>query len=155
MGQLLLAEIMKKAPLTTSRSLPIALIRAREKIMGPIRLMLNNAGVTEQQWRVLRVLEESGPGVLSDVAAQACLLLPSMTRIVQTLHDKGLVTRAVSELDRRRQVIAITATGIELVRGNMDEAHRLTQQLEKAFGARKLGMLLDLLNEMDSLVLDD
>ncbi|WP_457772918.1 hypothetical protein [Phycobium rhodophyticola] len=44
----------------TTRSLPIAMLRARETMMAPIRHMLQKAGVTEQQWRVLRVLAERG-----------------------------------------------------------------------------------------------
>ncbi len=42
----------------TNRSLPIALLRARETVMGPIRDMLATSGVNEQKWRVLRVLQE-------------------------------------------------------------------------------------------------
>ena len=50
------------APLpSTQRSLAFALLRAREKVMTPIRAMLAEAGITEQQWRVLRVLDEFGP----------------------------------------------------------------------------------------------
>ena len=45
---------MKNALPSTSRSLPIALIRAREGVMAPIREMLAETGITEQQWRVLR-----------------------------------------------------------------------------------------------------
>ena len=43
------------------RSLPIALLRARERLMPPIREMLIRSGITEQQWRILRALEEAGP----------------------------------------------------------------------------------------------
>ena len=41
----------------TGRSLPIALLRARETVMGPIRDMLTTSGVNEQKWRVLRVVQ--------------------------------------------------------------------------------------------------
>ena len=74
---------------STKRSIPIALIRAREKVMTPIREMLADSGITEQQWRILRVLEEFGPQDASTLAERACLLLPSQTRIVQTLSGKG------------------------------------------------------------------
>ncbi|MCV6603086.1 MAG: hypothetical protein OIF54_16255 [Cohaesibacter sp.] len=37
----------------TSRVLPIALLRARETVMGPIRDMLNENGLTEQGQRLL------------------------------------------------------------------------------------------------------
>ena len=54
------ALMSNKMP-TTARSLPIALIRAREGVMLPIRDMLSETGITEQQWRVMRVLWTSKP----------------------------------------------------------------------------------------------
>ena len=51
---------MKTSLPSTGRSLPIALIRARVGVMSPIRDMLSETGITEQQWRVLRVLAEFG-----------------------------------------------------------------------------------------------
>jgi homoprotocatechuate degradation regulator HpaR len=96
------------APLT-NRSLPIALLRAREKVMGPIRAMLSDVGVTEQQWRVLRVLDERGPLDPTEIADRSVLLLPSLTRILQTLVAKGLVSRSPHPTDRRKQVVSITA----------------------------------------------
>ena len=41
-----------------SRSLPMQLLRAREAVMQRFRPMLHQHGVTEQQWRVIRVLVE-------------------------------------------------------------------------------------------------
>ena len=95
---------------STDRSLPIALIRAREGIMSPIREMLAQSDVTEQQWRVLRVLDDHGPQESSALAQRACLLFPSLTRITQTLKKKGLITQTRVATDKRRQVIEITMT---------------------------------------------
>ena len=67
----------------TARSLPIALLRARERVMGPIREILNESGISEQKFRVLRVVEESGPMEQTALAQQACLLLPSLTRMLR------------------------------------------------------------------------
>ncbi len=50
--------------------------------MRPIREMLQRSGITEQQWRVLRVLEETPDIEQSQIADQACILLPSLTRIL-------------------------------------------------------------------------
>lgn len=135
----------------TSRSLPIALLRAREKVMGPIRAMLADAGVTEQQWRVLRVLNERGPLDPTEIADRSCLLLPSLTRILQTLEAKGFITRAAHPTDRRRQIITITENGRGLIEANLHESQRLNAWLKDAFGEEKLGHLLDLLNELDQL----
>jgi homoprotocatechuate degradation regulator HpaR len=136
---------------TTDRSLPIALLRAREKVMGPIREMLLNAGVTEQQWRVLRVLEETGPSDASKIARRACLLMPSLTRIVQTLCDNNLVTRKTDPTDRRRQVLEITKSGRSLIGENMARSQQIASDLETRFGAKNLTQLLDLLNQLDEM----
>ena len=139
--------------LATARSLPIALLRAREKVMGPIRAMLASAGVTEQQWRVLRVLDENGNMDPTKIAERSCLLLPSLTRILQTLADKGYVDRLPHPTDGRRLEIAITPAGRAFIASNMDESKRITASLEKQLGKEKLEALLDLLNELDGLKL--
>lgn len=135
----------------TARSVPIALIRAREKVMGPIREMLSESGITEQQWRVLRVLAESGPLGASTLAERACLLLPSQTRIVQTLSEKGLVTRQADGTDRRKQTVAITDAGGRIIRENLVEAEAIARRIEDVIGKKKLQQLLDILEEFQKL----
>ena len=132
----------------TSRSLPIALLRARERVMGPIRSMLSDAGVTEQQWRVLRVLEEHGPSDATEIAKAACLLMPSLTRILQVLETKELCSRHPHPSDKRRTVVEITKTGERLIAENMPESNRIFADLEAELGTEKFEQLLDLLNEL-------
>ena len=43
------------------RNLPMLLLRAREKMMERFRPLITSHGLTEQQWRVIRALNESGP----------------------------------------------------------------------------------------------
>ena len=130
---------------STTRSLPIGLIRAREGIMPPIRDMLAESGITEQQWRVLRVLVEYGPQYTSTVAQQACLLLPSLTRIAQKMQDKGLITLSRDKTDRRRQTIAITKAGQHIIDNNLDQAAEIVEGFKKTLGAENYEKLLDLL----------
>lgn len=137
--------------LATARSIPIALLRARERVMGPIRAMLADVGVTEQQWRVLRVLDERGAMDPTEIAERSCLLLPSLTRILQTLVEKGYITRAPHPTDGRRVQIAITAAGRALIASNMAESERITARLQEQLGKDKLDLLLDLLHQLDGL----
>lgn len=136
---------------STRHSLPIALIRAREKVMGPIREMLSESGITEQQWRILRVLAEFGPLDATKLAEHASLLLPSQTRIVQTLVEKGYVTRTPDTADRRRQTVAITSAGYRIIEDNLDQARAIAERFEQVLGKEKLRQLLDLLAELDRL----
>ena len=133
---------------STDRSLPIALLRARERVMGPIRAMLAEAGITEQQWRVLRVLEEDGPQEPTRIAELACLLLPSLTRILQKLDDKGLIRRRPDPDDRRKQIVQITPAGRKLIAANLPRAAALTEQMRRNLGPERYEALLDLLNDL-------
>ena len=134
---------------STSRSLPIALIRAREGVMQPIREMLSDTGITEQQWRVLRVLSEHGTLDTKTLADRASLLFPSLTRIASTLRTKGLITQARDETDRRRQFLSITVAGQAIIDDNAAEAARIAEGFRTALGREDYETLLNLLARLD------
>lgn len=123
--------------------------------MGPIRALLSDAGLTEQQWRVLRVVQESGPIDPTQIAEQACLLLPSLTRILQKLEDKQLISRARDTGDRRRQVVRIAPAGERIIAENIGAALELADLTRRKMGAERYDALLDLLNDLDRIDLSD
>jgi homoprotocatechuate degradation regulator HpaR len=133
----------------TTRSLPIALIRAREGVMAPIRDMLSETGITEQQWRVLRVLSEHGELDTSTLADRASLLFPSLTRIAATMREKGLLTQTRDENDRRRQIVKITPAGQQLIDDNKDRASEIVTGFKATLGEEQYETLLDLLALLD------
>ena len=133
----------------TSRSLPIGLIRAREGTMIPIRVMLAETGITEQQWRVLRVLSEYGTLDTKTLASRASLLFPSLTRIAATMRNKGLITQTRDDVDRRRQFIAITKAGQKILDDNEDQALMIVDGFKEILGADDYETLLDLLARLD------
>ncbi len=132
----------------TSQSLPIALIRARESIMAPIRDMLADCELTEQQWRVLRVLDEFGPQDAKRLAERACLLPPSLTRITRNMCARGLMRQNQDGRDRRRQKLAITADGKQIIVRNCNRALEIVDDYKKRLGEKDYNTLLDLLNRM-------
>jgi len=90
------------------RNLPHLLLHARETFMARFRPILREHGITEQQWRVLRTLNDRGdmePNQLAD----ACLILsPSLTRMLAAMEQTEMIVRARSLVDQRRQVISLT-----------------------------------------------
>lgn len=140
---------MTKQIPSTARSLPIALIRAREGVMQPIRDMLAETGITEQQWRVLRVLAEHGPQDASTLARGASLLFPSLTRITQTMNTKGLLTQTRDTQDRRRQLIAISPQGQKIIDDNAAQAVQIVAGFKATLGEAQYEQLLDLLALLD------
>lgn len=138
-------------PRDTRRSLPIALLRAREAVMARFRPVLAAHDVTEQQWRVIRVLAEESPLDASDVAVRACVLAPSLTRIVKTLEDRGLITRERDTVDARRVLLAIDPAGMALIGEVAPESGAIYAEIEARYGAENLTRLLDMLDELAGL----
>ena len=134
---------------STSRSLPIALIRAREGVMAPIREMLSETGITEQQWRVLRVLSEHGLLDTTTLAERSSLLFPSLTRIAASMRDKGLITQTRDEIDRRRKLIEITAAGQKIIDDRTSQSIQIVDDIKTKLGTDNYETLLDLLGLLD------
>ena len=117
--------------------------------MAPIRHMLSETDITEQQWRVLRVLDDNGALDTKTLADRSSLLFPSLTRIASTLRDKGLVTQTRDDKDRRRQIIEITTLGKQLIDENADQAAQIAADFESLLGSQNYETLLDLLEILD------
>ncbi|EEB71430.1 transcriptional regulator, MarR family [Ruegeria sp. R11] len=117
--------------------------------MGPIRALLSDADLTEQQWRVLRVVQESGDIDPTQISEQACLLLPSLTRILQKLEDKGLIQREKDQMDRRRQIVRITPAGEQIIDDNLEASLAVIENTRTKMGPERYEALLDLLNELN------
>lgn len=139
-----------KSMRTTDRSLPIALLRARERVMEPVREMLSRSGISEQKWRVLRVVEELGPVEQTVIADKACLLLPSLTRMLQSLERDGLLERVADTVDRRKSNVLITEAGRALVHEHLGQSNAIFERLENALGKRDYRELLDLLEKLQT-----
>jgi homoprotocatechuate degradation regulator HpaR len=98
-----------------SESLPMLLLRARETAMARFRPILTANGVTEQQWRALRALNDLGELTASGLASECSILAPSMTRILRKLSADGLVAVRRSNDDQREIRLKISAKGKRLV----------------------------------------
>lgn len=116
--------------------------------MEPVREMLSASQISEQKWRVLRVVNESGPLEQSVIANHACLLLPSLTRLIQSLETEGLVTKTPGITDRRKSIIEITQKGRDLIHQHAAQSNAIFAELEAQFGSEKLTELLDLLEDL-------
>ena len=132
----------------TLDSLPIALIRAREALMGPVREMLATTSLSEQQWRIMRVLDEGGPMEAKPIAMGAAVSSPSLSRMLPVLEDRGFVVRKNHPKDRRRQVIEITGAGLTLINENRATAQSIAMDYRAKLGEEKYIYLIELLSEI-------
>ena len=119
------------------------MLRAREAIMISFRPILAKHGFTEQQWRVLRVLGEKGPSDAGQVAFDACILAPSLSRIIGKLEKDRFISRFVDQKDGRRINLVLTPLGEETLKKIVPDMDY--KAIQKRYGEEKLAKLLELL----------
>lgn len=98
-----------------SESLPILMLRLREAMMRRLRPYLRVYDITEQQWRVLRVLDAAGVLDMQGVARDSCIQPPSVSRIMRKLVARELVQRLSAEVDQRRVRVRLAPGGQALL----------------------------------------
>ena len=133
------------------RNLPRLLLQAREALMAHNRPRLREHGLSDQQWRVLRVLGEHGTVETGRVAREAYILGPSLTGVLARMERDGLVRRERDPEDQRRTVIEATAKGLKMVERLSRSVEGHYQWLEKSLGKQKLAQLYQLLDELIAL----
>ena len=99
---------------TFSQSLPMMLYSALDAVMPRFRRIFKEFGLTEQQWRVLRVLWEANQVAFQTMSDITLIPPPSLVGVIDRLQTSGLVRRQRSENDRRVVFIQATVAGQEL-----------------------------------------
>lgn len=130
------------------RSLPLQLLKAREAAMARFRPMLRRHGLTEQQWRVIRVLAAQGRIDATELARRSFLLAPSLTRILRHLERGRVIARSTDREDQRRALFALTRKGHALFAAVAPDSERIYAAIERTFGRENLARLNDLLGRL-------
>ena len=137
------------------RNLPRLLLEAREAVMHHTRPSLREHGLSDQQWRVLRVLGEHArePGGVETgrVAREALLLGPSLTGVLTRMERDGLISRARCPQDARRTVVRATPAGLKLVRTLSQTIEAHYAWMEERLGKAQLAQLYALLDQVIAL----
>jgi len=116
--------------------------------MAFFRPALNAHDLTEQQWRVIRILRQQGELESHQLAELACILKPSMSGVLKRLERDGIVARRKSAEDQRRVFINLTDAGQQAFVAMSEEMARNYDKILAQFGEDKLQQLMQLLGEM-------
>lgn len=135
------------------RNLPMLLLQAREAVMSHARPVLRAQGLSDQQWRVLRVLGEHAhlkQGLETGrIAQEAFLLGPSLSGVLTRMERDGLIIRERCSDDARRTVVRASRAGLQKVRTISTHIQAHYQQLEAQLGKRQLQSLY---TQLDTLI---
>ncbi len=128
-------------------SLTIALLRARDAVTAQFREHVSAAGLTLQQWRVIRALADGSELDTSTLAKRCVILAPSLSRIINHLSENGLVEQVPAH-DRRLRVLRLTAAGQSLFGKVWQTSQGKYRDIETAFGVEETRALVDNLNRL-------
>ncbi|MGH8994833.1 MAG: MarR family winged helix-turn-helix transcriptional regulator [Acidimicrobiales bacterium] len=89
----------------------VSLGKVYEAVLRRSRIDLSRADV-----QLLHILSEAGDGIrLGEVAERLGVDAPTVTRRAQQLESRGLLRRAADPLDKRAQLVQLTAAGTRSV----------------------------------------
>lgn len=95
-------------------SLPMLLYGALDAVMPRFRRIFKQFGLTEQQWRTLRVLWEYDKIAQNELARLTLIPAPSLVGVVDRLSTLDLVKRSRSAKDRRLVYVLATRAGRDI-----------------------------------------
>ena len=133
-----------------ARSLPMALLRAREAVMRHFRPSLHAAGLTEQQWRALRALSGVDEIEAMKLAVTTFLLAPSLSRILRDLEERNLIRRRSDPRDGRAALISLTGAGRQMLAEVGAQSEAVYRAIEKRLGSARLGRLMQALADVET-----
>ncbi|MGQ1400903.1 homoprotocatechuate degradation operon regulator HpaR [Acinetobacter baumannii] len=135
-------------------SLTLALLEAREAIMSHFRPALNEVGLTEQQWRIIRILYQYEELESNQLAELACILKPSLTGILNRMVEQKLIQKRKDYDDQRISLISLTESGLECFKTQAVKMEASYQKIQEQYGEEKMKQLLELLKDSSKIKLN-
>jgi homoprotocatechuate degradation regulator HpaR len=130
------------------RNLPQLLLQSREALMQRFRPALNEQGVTEQQWRILRALLQED-GLEPRQLCERCLISsPSITGVLARMAEAGLIERERMGHDQRRVKVTLTPQAIAIGARMAPIVEQQYDELESLVGMDALQQVYDVLDTL-------
>jgi len=128
----------------------IALLQAADALGQEAEHLLKAAGLTGAQYNVLRILRGAEPAGLPcrGIADRMISHDPDMTRLLDRMEKRGLITRVRQADDRRVVKTRVTAPGLSLLKTLDRPIHDLHKRQFRHLPAARLKILSELLEEL-------
>jgi DNA-binding MarR family transcriptional regulator len=117
------SEIKQRKPFTCrEEELTLNIMRTADQLQRRMGELLKSAELSATQYNVLRILRGAGNEGLAcgEISERMVTRDPDITRLLDRLEKRGLVTRSREKEDRRVVTARITQAGLDLLR-KLDE----------------------------------
>jgi len=132
----------------------LGLQRTASLLMQALGRELKGHDLSPAQYNTLRILRGAGPDALTcggltcgEIGERLVSPGPDVTRLLDRLEQRGLVTRLRDAEDRRVVRARITQEGSALLAGLDEPVDHTLRRLLGSLGPAKLGTLIELLEE--------
>jgi DNA-binding MarR family transcriptional regulator len=144
------AAILSRPGAPEAKEALVALLCAAERVKALVTAVIEPHGITGQQYNVLRILRGAGPEGLPTLTVAERIIehAPGITRMMDRLEAKGLVTRERCGDDRRCVVCRITKPGLELLEELDRPVREANQAAFAGLSSQELSHLVELLEQV-------
>jgi DNA-binding MarR family transcriptional regulator len=147
----ILEEIKQSKPFRSrSQEAYLALLRTADDSRRYISRVLEPAGVTLQQYNVLRILRGAGADGLPTLAIAERMIerTPGVTRLIDRMEQKGWVSRSRCTEDRRRVWCKITPAGLALLASLEEPVRSVDDSFRDVLDEHELATLIGYLDRL-------
>lgn len=138
----------KKEPGFVDGYLLYLLASASHLASGQFHEEVREAGVRVPEWRVLACLHDEDGQMVTQLARFALMEQSHLTKTIDQMVERGLVTRRSDETDRRRVRIFMTDKGTQLADRLVARAKAHEAQLVHQLGTRDIAQVKSFLSHM-------
>jgi MarR family transcriptional regulator, organic hydroperoxide resistance regulator len=128
----------------------VSLLRTVDLVRRELAAVVEPAGITLQQYNVLRILRGAGEQGLPtlEIAHRMVEQTPGITRLLDRLEEKRLVARERCRQDRRQVLCTIRPTGLELLTALDEPVDRADQEVLAGLTTEQQETLVHLLDRL-------
>lgn len=130
------------------RNLPLLMLQARERVIAHFRPILNANGITEQQWRIVRLLLELGPLEPHQIGDACRLSSPSLAGVLSRMEQIGFVKRKRLPKDQRRVEVSLTPRSRTLASHIAPRIEAVYDEIELSLGRELSDTFYRVLDEL-------
>lgn len=141
-------EIRQTRPfLAPEEEATLNIVRTADLLTQRAMELLKSYELTAPQYNVLRILRGAGPDGLAcgAIAERMVSHDPDVTRLLNRMEARGLISRQRPGTDRRMVVASITAQGLDMVNQIDTPMAALHRRLFRHFGEKKLRRVIELM----------
>jgi DNA-binding MarR family transcriptional regulator len=136
------------APVRLKDQLSYLVASLHRQLDAELAERLRPGGAPVEHFRILEALDAREPLAMGELAAQALIETPTLTKVVDKMTTEGLVYRAPDPNDRRRVLVLATAKGKALFKRLRGVTQAQERRIAEMLEADKAAKLKDLLREL-------